>query len=361
MSFDIIIGFGNEVLKDWFLRHWQSVIIFVFFAIVAFISWREKSFRTSSALPADVLIEKIEQLLRERGLEFSKRRFLKSTLLMIHKPHFTIRISGGSTTTFSMDITDASRTLVPLLRRAVPELPAVIETPKRADPKNSMLAGAATIFLVVVIYGTMMSVKPGIHSVTPPYEIWVDEWHEFNLSGAMIRGRPDAPVTMVVWTDYECPGCKIFHGSKVTVGRRNYAFTNNEAGLEPYVERGELRIVHKDYPLSSHPHALSAAIAARCAGEQDPAFFWAVRDKILSGGQAALAAVYANESGVDWEEFKHCVETNATLPRIKADIAEAQRLGITGVPRVYLNGHRVQWVYPRDGVKELLQEASQEE
>ncbi len=151
-------------------------------------------------------------------------------------------------------------------------------------------------------------------------------------------GDPDAPVTIVEFTDYQCPYCRRFHQTTFPQLRRQY------------VDTGKVRWIVRNLPLGFHPDAKPAAMAAHCAGDQNR--FWEMRDTLFSNsaslGRDALEG-YAVALGLDREAFDRCMEANAHLERIETDASEASRVRITGTPTFVIgrseddavNGRRV--------------------
>jgi protein-disulfide isomerase len=146
------------------------------------------------------------------------------------------------------------------------------------------------------------------------------------IDGAPFLGQKDAKVTLVEFSDYQCPFCG-----------RNFQQTFPQVVSE-YVKTGKIRYVFRDFPLESiHPLAFKASEAARCAGEQGK--YWEMHDKLFSN-QTALAVdnlkEYAKTSGVDVEKFKSCLESGKEAAGIRADIAEGQQIGARGTPGFFL-------------------------
>jgi protein-disulfide isomerase len=149
-----------------------------------------------------------------------------------------------------------------------------------------------------------------------------------------VVGTPDAPVTLVEFTDYQCPYCVRF--TKTTFAQLK----------EAYVDTGKLRIVVKDTPLAMHANARKAAQASHCAGEQDA--YWpmhmALFDNAKQLDEASLPG-YAAILKLDMEEFSACLGSDRHLQSISADILEANKVGISGTPSFVLgvsNGDKVQ-------------------
>jgi protein-disulfide isomerase len=138
-------------------------------------------------------------------------------------------------------------------------------------------------------------------------------------------GRTDAPLTLVEFADYQCPFCRQFQS------------TVYERMKKDYIDTGKLRFVSRDLPLDMHSNASAAAHASRCAGEQNR--FWEMHDTLISHADKLdplAIAGYAQEVGLNMEQFSACVASNKYLPSIRADIAEANAAGILGTPTFVL-------------------------
>ncbi len=138
------------------------------------------------------------------------------------------------------------------------------------------------------------------------------------------RGPADAPVTIVEFSDFQCPFCK--RAQPVIKQLR-----------ERYPTQVSWRF--KDLPLNSiHPAAQAAAEAARCAGEQGK--FWEYRDALFEAGQITedMHKGLAESLGLDSAPFQECLQSNKYSEAVQADSLEAQKLGISGTPTFVVNG-----------------------
>jgi protein-disulfide isomerase len=159
---------------------------------------------------------------------------------------------------------------------------------------------------------------------------------------AAARGEPDAPVTIVEYTDYQCPYC--LRHSTETMPRL----------ISEMIETGRVRYVVKDFPLDSiHPEARSAAVAARCAGEQDA--YWEMHDALFvaqgewSGLGAGAAEVYtalAADLGLDASAFGACLSSGRHDAVVQANQNEGIGLGVTGTPAFFINGYPISGAQP---------------
>jgi protein-disulfide isomerase len=139
--------------------------------------------------------------------------------------------------------------------------------------------------------------------------------------GGAAIGDPSATVTVVEYTDYQCPFCKRHHDRTFAELRKRY------------VDTGRIRYVVRDLPLSFHAMAEPAAAGARCAGEQGR--FWEARDALFEVSAELSADVIRTKMlglGLDAARYDACVANPATLAAVKADQDEAAAAGITGTP-----------------------------
>jgi protein-disulfide isomerase len=157
---------------------------------------------------------------------------------------------------------------------------------------------------------------------------------QIQMSGAPSLGDANAPVTLVEYSDFECPVCRNLHD--VLRGMLpNYA--------------GKVRVVFKDFPLEQlHPWARTAAIAGRCAYQQDPKAFWKMYDFIYDNQELISAANawtkmadYAGESALDTAMFKSCMASPDAGAAVNASRANGEKLEVNSTPTVFVNGRRL--------------------
>ncbi len=137
-----------------------------------------------------------------------------------------------------------------------------------------------------------------------------------------VLGRSDAPLTMVEFTDYQCPFCGRFEASTYPEIKKNY------------IDTGKLRLIVRDLPLPElHPYALKAAQAVHCAADQGK--FWEMKDTVFKNQNKldtdALAG-YARSLGLNAGTFNTCMAEGKHIKEIGEEAKYAQSLGITGTP-----------------------------
>ena len=141
------------------------------------------------------------------------------------------------------------------------------------------------------------------------------------LQGEPVLGDPNAPLTIVEFSDFECSYCRRFHKQVMPQLKRDY------------IDTGLVRFVHKDLPLPFHPHALPAAAAARCAGEQNR--YWELYSSLFDqqnclGCKGVLAI--AAEAELNTSKLQACMERESTLALINANRSEASLHNISATP-----------------------------
>jgi protein-disulfide isomerase len=140
--------------------------------------------------------------------------------------------------------------------------------------------------------------------------------------GAPVKGNKNAKLTLVEFSEFQCPFC----GRHV---RETYPQLDKE-----YIQTGKVKYVFRDLPLESiHKNAFKAAEASHCAGEQNK--YWEMHDRLFANQQSlepAMLTAHAQAVGVDSKKFQACLDSGKYAAQIRKDIAEANKLGITGTP-----------------------------
>jgi len=147
-----------------------------------------------------------------------------------------------------------------------------------------------------------------------------------NVDGAPSEGDSRAKVTVVEFSDYECPFC-----ARHT--RETWSLLERE-----YVKTAKVKYVFRDFPLPTlHKQAMKAHEAAHCAGEQSK--YWEMHHLLFANspaiGRTALID-YAARTGLASNEFERCLDSGKHVTRIRQDIAEGQRAGVSGTPTFFL-------------------------
>lgn len=156
-----------------------------------------------------------------------------------------------------------------------------------------------------------------------------------------ILGSEDAPITIIEFSDYECPFCKRWHDDSF------------ERLLETFPT--EIRFVYRDFPLSNiHPNAAPAAEAANCAHEQGR--FWDFHRKLFSTTVLNTETYldYASELGLDQAGFEECISSRRYQEEVVADLEWAINLGISSTPTFFINGIAIVGAQPFEVFYEVI-------
>lgn len=176
----------------------------------------------------------------------------------------------------------------------------------------------------------------------PDAPISDDNWKKIMNGAPFEKGNKNAPVTMVEFTDYQCPFCNQF-------------FTQTyKSLLDTYVKEGKLRIIVRDLPLSFHANARPSAVAARCSGQQGKyeqmhnQLFESQSEWSSLTGDATTAKFkeYAGKLGLNTGKFEACLKDESVGKAVDADGALAASVGATGTPTFFINKERVVGAMP---------------
>ena len=175
-----------------------------------------------------------------------------------------------------------------------------------------------------------------------PSRVRPDPGQEYKVAIGMapVRGSESAEITIVEWSDFQCPFC---NRASPTLAR-----VEKEYG-------DKVRRAFKHLPLSIHPQAPGAHAAAEAAHRQGK--FWEMHDKIFENQRDLAPATferYAEELDLDIDQFKEDVASAEVKERIDADMAEAQKLGVTGTPAFFINGRFLSGAQPFENFKRMI-------
>lgn len=155
-------------------------------------------------------------------------------------------------------------------------------------------------------------------------------------------GPANAPVQIVEFSDFQCPFCQ---RAVPTVKKLQAAYGNR------------IHLVYKDFPLSNHPQAFPAAVAANCAREQGK--FWEYHDRLFANQQALGPEDlkrHAAALGLDAAKFTSCVDDGRMQRLVQADMDESQRYGVSSTPTFFINGRLVSGAQPYEVFDRIIQD-----
>jgi protein-disulfide isomerase len=178
-----------------------------------------------------------------------------------------------------------------------------------------------------------------------------DEWNTVLADAKYAKGDNDAPVTIVEFTDFQCPFCARFYED-------SYGQIMSE-----YVDTGKVKYISRDLPLSFHQNAENAALAARCAGDQNK--YFEMHDELFKT-QAAWSELpdpkaefskAAGTIGINEGTFASCYDSGKYRQDIADDLALAAEMGASGTPTFFINGTKLVGAQPFATFKQSIDAA----
>ena len=158
-----------------------------------------------------------------------------------------------------------------------------------------------------------------------------------------VKGEATAPVTIIEFSDYQCPFCGRFWQDTLPSLEKDYIAT------------GKVKFVYRDFPLSFHPYAQPGAEAADCAGDQGK--YWEYHDKIFAS-QASLSdsswEQFATDIGLNLNTFKTCFSSGKHRAEVQKDFNDGQAAGVSGTPAFFINGKLISGAQPYSVFKQII-------
>jgi protein-disulfide isomerase len=156
------------------------------------------------------------------------------------------------------------------------------------------------------------------------------------------QGPKNAKVTIVEFSDYQCPYCQLWHQEVLPRLMSEYG--------------DQIRFIYRDFPLGGHPEAQPAAEAANCAGDQDA--YWEFQDSIFSGlygyGRSAYEQ-YALDLGLDAEKFTTCLNSRRHQAEVLEDYSDGVSLGVQSTPTFFINDTQIVGAQPYETFQQLVE------
>ncbi len=160
-----------------------------------------------------------------------------------------------------------------------------------------------------------------------------------------VKGQKDAPLTIVEFSDFECPFCGRFYSNTLSQIEENY------------VDTGKVKLVFRDFPLESlHPSANIAAQAAECAQEQGK--FWEYHDTIFENqNQLSESSLkqWASDIGLDTEQFNQCLDSGKFSDEVQQDKQAAQDAGGRGTPFFVIGSQTLSGAQPYQNFQQVIE------
>ncbi len=175
---------------------------------------------------------------------------------------------------------------------------------------------------------------------------------KINTKDKPVKGAKDAKVTIVEFSDFQCPYCARAHQ------------TMSDQVMKEY--DGKVKLVYKFFPLGFHPWAEPSAIAAACAYQQDTDAFWKLYDYFFTNQQQLnpqnvkdKATEQLQGTKVKMDKWNDCYDNKKTLDWIKADQADGAAVGVTGTPAFLINGRKISGAQPFQNFKAVIDDELQ--
>jgi len=166
----------------------------------------------------------------------------------------------------------------------------------------------------------LSALQKGAQGAPPPPPVT-----QVELDDDPVRGNVNAKVAIVEFSDYECPFCGRFHSQALPSLKKDY------------IDTGKVQYIFRDFPLEFHPNAISASIAANCAGEQGA--YWEMHDSLFVNQKRLGKALYdelAKTLKVNTVSFDTCLKDKKQAKEVTSDFVYGQSVGIEGTPTFFV-------------------------
>lgn len=180
-------------------------------------------------------------------------------------------------------------------------------------------------------------------------ELTDDEWARVQEGASFVMGEESAAVTIVEFSDYECPFCKRYNDETFNLIKSSY------------IDTGMVRYMIRDLPLPFHPSAKLAAVAARCAGREEK--YLPMHDRLFLGQEewagssdsSETYVSYAGELGLATSSFRACLTDSAVVEAVQNDALLAGEMGASGTPSFFINGTALVGAQPFTAFEALIE------
>lgn len=173
-----------------------------------------------------------------------------------------------------------------------------------------------------------------------------------SLGKLPLKGRDNAKVTMIEFSDFECPFCERFFNETLPQIKKEY------------IDTGKVRLTYRHFPLDFHAAAMPSALASECANEQGK--FWEYHDKIfteqskISGKTGDIISqqlkTWAKQTKLNIAQFNNCLDTEKYKEAVNKDVNDGKTAGVSGTPTFYINGRQLVGAQPFVSFKAVIDE-----
>jgi len=167
---------------------------------------------------------------------------------------------------------------------------------------------------------------------------------EIPINGAPTLGKDDAVVTLIEYSDFQCPYCSKAEAT-IKQLQKNYP--------------GKIKLVYKQFPLGFHQDAQKAAEASLCANEQSTDYFWKLHEYMFANPRNLSTEnliAQASQMGMDKDRFSRCLTTGKFYTQVQQDIIEGQKYGVSSTPMFFINGIVVKGAQPYANFAKIIEE-----
>ncbi len=238
----------------------------------------------------------------------------------------------------------------------LPPLPS--STPQSLTPKFGIPQAifSGLVIIAVSIYISFGMPNRNVASVTPPPQVGGETRVKNTAVSAdddPVLGEAKAPVTIIEFSDFQCPFCRKFWRETLPEIKKNY------------IDSGQVKLVYRDFPLPMHPAAEISAEAGECADDQGK--FWDWHDKLFSeqdkDGESTVQyevsdiKKWGNEIGLNTSQFTACLDSQKFKDEVAKDVADGQAADVAGTPMFFVNGTMVRGSQPFSNFQKIIDEA----
>lgn len=226
--------------------------------------------------------------------------------------------------------------------------------------KNKLILPAAIIIATVLISGSLIYIRGGFkrganvggqqqatgNQPVPGAKVDVSADNDSFL------GNEKAKVTVIEFSDFQCPSCRSFWRDSLPQLKKEY------------IDTSKIKFVYRDYPLDFHAGAKSAAEGTQCARDQSK--FWELHDKIFQEqdkqGQGTIqftkadVVKWASQIGLNMTQFNQCLNSSKYKAEVEKDIADGSAAGVLGTPTTFINGRSLVGAQPYSSFKAVIDE-----
>jgi len=192
--------------------------------------------------------------------------------------------------------------------------------------------------------GVIVAIVIIIVSLTVVLGIFTNEIQDIPGGSTIhVKGSDDAPVTMIEYSDFECPFCGRFWSQTLPDIEKDY------------IDTGKVKLIYKHFPLSFHPQAQPAAEASECASEQGR--FWEYHDMVYANQDSMNRNSYiqwATDLGLDVTQFNSCFDSGKYRSKVQQNLIEGQQAGVQGTPAFFINGELVSGAQPYSVFQQVI-------